>query len=141
MTKAEAIAMLKRIQEPEAWEPQINQAAFEALDMAIKALEQQPCEDTISRQAAITEFSCCELTPDGGIDANYAIDFLKQLPSAQPEPLTDKEQRIFLSAMSREEKVSKQVDEEGRDCREAYEDSLVKTYHEIIRKVKGALWT
>ena len=24
-----------------------------ALDMAIKALEQQPCEDTISRQAAI----------------------------------------------------------------------------------------
>ena len=41
MTKAEAIAMLKRIQEPEAWEPQINQAAFEALDMAIKALERQ----------------------------------------------------------------------------------------------------
>ena len=53
MTKAEAIAMLKRIQEPEAWEPQITQAAFEALGMAIKALEQQPCEDTISRQAAI----------------------------------------------------------------------------------------
>ena len=25
----------------------------EALDMAIKALERQPCEDTISRQAAI----------------------------------------------------------------------------------------
>ena len=53
MTKAEAIAMLKRIQEPEAWEPQINQAAFEALDMAIKALKQEPCEDCISRQAAI----------------------------------------------------------------------------------------
>jgi len=34
--------MLKRIQEPEAWEPQINQAAFEALDMAIKALEKEP---------------------------------------------------------------------------------------------------
>lgn len=41
--------------------------------------------DSISRQAAIDEFSCCELTPDGGIDANYAIDFLKQLPSTQPE--------------------------------------------------------
>ena len=41
MTKAEAIAMLKRIQEPEAWEPQINQAAFEALDMAIEALSQE----------------------------------------------------------------------------------------------------
>lgn len=45
-------------------------------------------DDTISRAAAIAEFSCCELTPDGGIDANYAIDFLKQLPSAQPERKT-----------------------------------------------------
>ena len=63
------------------------------------------------------------------------------LDDLQPEPLTDKEQRIFLAAMGREEKVCKQVDEECRDCREAYEDSLVKTCHEIIRKVKGALWT
>ena len=66
---------------------------------------------------------------------------IESLPSAQPEQLTDKEQRIFLAAMGREEKVCKQVDEECRDCREAYEDSLVKTCHEIIRKVKGALWT
>ena len=66
---------------------------------------------------------------------------ISELPSAQPEPLTDKEQRIFLAAMGREEKVCKQVDDECRDCREAYEDSLVKTCHEIIRKVKGALWT
>ena len=63
------------------------------------------------------------------------------LPTAQPEPLTDKEQRIFLAAMGREEKVCKQVDDECRDCREPYEDSLVRTCHEIIRKVKGALWT
>lgn len=62
-------------------------------------------------------------------------------PSTQPEPLTDKEQRIFLAAMGREEKVCKQVDAECRDCREPYEDSLVRTCHEIIRKVKGALWT
>lgn len=41
--------------------------------------------DLISRQTAIAEFSCCELTPDGGIDANYAIEFLKQLPSVQPD--------------------------------------------------------
>lgn len=41
--------------------------------------------DTISRQAAIKEFGCCELTPDGGIDVNYAIDFLNQLPPAQSE--------------------------------------------------------
>lgn len=50
--------------------------------------------DLISRQAAITEFSCCELTPDGGIDANYAIDFLKQLPSAQSEIEERKEESV-----------------------------------------------
>ena len=54
------------------------------------------------------------------------------------EQLTDTEQRIFLAAMGREEKICKQVDD---DCREAYEDSLVRSCHEIIRKVKGALWT
>lgn len=40
-------------------------------------------DDLISRNAVIAEFSCCQLTPNGGIDVNYAIDFLKQLPSAQ----------------------------------------------------------
>ena len=29
---------------------------------------------------------------------------LAQMPTTQPEPLTDKEQRIFLAAMGREEK-------------------------------------
>lgn len=58
----------------------------------------------------------------------------------KPEPLTDKEQRIFLAAMERERKVCKQVDEEWRDCREPYEDSLVSVCNEIERKVKGALW-
>lgn len=66
---------------------------------------------------------------------------IRHLPSAQLEPLTDKEQRIFLAAMGREEKVCKQVDDECRDCREPYEDSLVRICHEITRKVKGALWT
>ena len=79
----------------------------------------------------------------GEIDLTYAplIKGINALPSAQPEPLTDKEQRIFLAAMGREEKVCKQVDEECRDCREPYEDSLVRVCHEIARKVKGALWT
>ena len=43
-------------------------------------------QDLISRQAAIAEFNCCELTPDGGIDANDAIDILERLPSAYQEP-------------------------------------------------------
>jgi len=89
----------------------------------------------------------CELNDEGKTAFGMAITALElfgnseQFPSAQPEPLTDKEQRIFLAAMGREEKVCKQVDEECRDCREPYEDSLVSVCREITRKVKGALWT
>ena len=81
MKKAEAIAMLKRIQEPEAWEPQINQAAFEALDMAIKALEQQPCEDTISRQAAKNK----KVYSEERHEYVVPVAELDWLPSAQSE--------------------------------------------------------
>ena len=97
--------------------------------------------DLISRQAAVdaTWFEPSYTDPLNVL--TKVRDRLKALPSAQPEPLTDKEQRIFLAAMSREEKVCKQVDEEYRDCREPYEDSLVWVCHEIMRKVKKALWT
>lgn len=57
--------------------------------------------------------------------------------ATQPEPLTDSEQRIFLAAMGREEKVCKNVDEMLPG---PYKDSLVKTCKEIERKVKKALW-
>lgn len=71
---------------------------------------------------------------DGDVVAlDMAIKALKQ------EPLTDKEQRIFLAAMGREEKVCKDVDEE-HPCREPYEDTLVSVCKSIKRKVKKALW-
>ena len=114
-------------------------------------------DDLISRQAAIDALEeVAELYPwkvPGNRDSysqyneawqdalDRAEGAIGNLPSAQPEQLTDKEQRIFLAAMGREEKVCKQVDDECRDCREPYEDSLVRTCHEIVRKVKGALWT
>ena len=88
MTKAEAIAMLKRIQEPEAWEPQINQAAFEALDMAIKALSQESSEDVISRQAAIAHAISGRTREFGGdkwIRVSEVRESLQTMPSAQSE--------------------------------------------------------
>ena len=102
-------------------------------------------DDCISRQAAIDAaltylVEYCGAAFDEDMQ-RMLKERLDSLPSAQPEPLTDKEQRIFLAAMGREEKVCKQVDEECRDCREPYEDSLVRVCHEIERKVKGALWT
>lgn len=64
----------------------------------------------------------------------YAIKQLEEV-----EPLTDAEQRIFLSAMERELKVCEEMDSET--VREAYEVSLTKICKEIKRKVMGALWT
>jgi hypothetical protein len=87
--------------------------------------------DTIDRQAAI------DAVFGGG--RGTIKERLEALPSAQPEPLTDKEQRIFLAAMERERKVCKEVDDQY--VHEPYEVLLTKVCDEIERKVKGVLWT
>ena len=96
-----------------------------------------PCKDTISRHDAIRIVDGIDTWQAGW--RGDAIESMKALPSAQPEPLTDKEQRIFLAAMGREEKVCEKVDR--NHVREPYEDSLMQVCKEIRRKVKGALWT
>ena len=88
----------------------------------------------INRDAAID--MCMRAEAKTGYDAACLI---AQLPSAQPEQLTDKEQRIFLAAMAREEKVCEEVDRNY--VREPYEDSLMSVCKAIRRKVKDALWT
>lgn len=100
--------------------------------------------DLVSRQAAIDlanelyqGVDTIQTTYDGIRKAIVA--FINLVPSAQSEPLTDKEQRIFLAAMGREEQVCEEVDRNY--VREPYEDSLVRVCKEIRRKVKGALWT
>lgn len=65
----------------------------EALDMAIEALEQEPYEDVISRQAAIELIKnyCengCDISEDNwcpSCQQEQFIKLLKALPSAQPE--------------------------------------------------------
>lgn len=104
-------------------------------------LEEFPIGDFISRQAAIDAVGKY-LKKDGDVitiaDVVDAAVAIGMLPSAEPEPLTDKEQRIFLAAMAREEKVCEEVDRNY--TREPYEDSLVGICREIERKVKDALW-
>lgn len=83
-------------------------------------------------------------TNDSWYEETYSMAIEALSCSEKPNEsdlLTDKEQRIFLAAMGRERKVCKQMDDEWRDCREPYEDSLVWVCNEIERKVKGALWT
>ena len=53
----------------------------EALDMAIKALEQQPCEDAISRQEAISAIQDEYYADAVGIDI---VDIIANLPSVTP---------------------------------------------------------
>lgn len=102
-------------------------------------------QDCISRQAAIDAADRADYTGLAVEDVKKVTDEvvkeLKQLPPAHPEQLTDNEQRIFLAAMWREEMICKQVEDKYKDCRDPYEDSLVRICHEITRKVKGALWT
>ena len=57
----------------------------EALGMAIKALEQQHCEDTISRQAAIDATWEEPMYTDPLNVLTEVRDKLEALPSAQPE--------------------------------------------------------
>lgn len=100
--------------------------------------------DYIDRQAVIDILAAMQgqCTTKAALIQNSKIwKQIKGLPSAQIEPLTDNEQRIFLAAMRREEKVCKQVDEEYGGHFGPYEDNLVRICHEITRKVKGALWT
>ena len=51
--------------------------------MAIKALEQQPCEDCISRQEAISAIQDEYYADETGIDI---VDIIAHLPSVVPKP-------------------------------------------------------
>lgn len=91
MTTDNAIAVLRRMQEPDPFEPQITQTAFDALEMAIDMIERYSTwsqtysnmvEDAISRKAAIDALS----TPHGIL---YPIRTIENMPSAQP--YTDEE--------------------------------------------------
>lgn len=112
-------------------------------------------KDSVSRQAAIENYqyvcrltSCAECplhmkaTDMGDTFTDCELElFLYNLPSAQPEPLTDAEQRIFLVAMRREEKICEKVDDEWEHAFPGATSNLVKICREIERKVKKELWT
>jgi DNA-directed RNA polymerase subunit RPC12/RpoP len=71
MTREEAIAFFK----------DMNECTYEnlkAVEMAIKALEQQPCDDCISRQAAIETAKQHWYKPD-------IAGALEELPSVKPK--------------------------------------------------------
>lgn len=85
MTREETIARIKdhkivhKMNEPRAI------LISEALDMAIKALEQEPCEDAISRQAVVDMTGLSEWF-DSSDSYNEFVIALSELPPVTPQP-------------------------------------------------------
>lgn len=91
MTRKEAIEIMQelwRYKEPDIYtETEIRQA----LDIAIKALEQEPCEDAISRAEAILKiqlhgvgcFDPDEFSPE--VCERFVINLISELPSYRLE--------------------------------------------------------
>ena len=95
-------------------------------------------DDAISRQAAIDALG--DIHPLDYNAQTYKAR-IEKLPPVRTEPLTDKEQRMFLMAMRNFEEVCKLIDAKfAEEQREQYGVDLVTVCHEITRKVKGALW-
>lgn len=59
-------------------------AVIEIYDITIGALEQQFCEDCISREAVIREFSC--FSDDAFVTIHKIQEVVKKLPSVTPQP-------------------------------------------------------
>ena len=75
MTREEAIELLHDIQTDAVYN--VLSSEKEALDMAIKALEQQPCDDAISRETVLEIIEKEEFKGD-------AIYGIERLPSVTP---------------------------------------------------------
>lgn len=86
MTKEEAIKVIRKYE--------CNKEHYEACETAIKALEQEACEDGISRQAVLdtldkhtySEEFCIEHHIDWAIDLGMAKIAINDLPSVTPQP-------------------------------------------------------
>ena len=90
MTREEAIRTLKEhkitFQHDFGW----NTSTLKALDMAIKALEQEPCEDCISREA-VMEYLCSHCPYSLECYSNCDdINKIRALPSIQPKEIYNK---------------------------------------------------
>lgn len=98
--------------------------------------------DLIDRQAVVEcVYEALRTPPLKGVltdTMSLAISMVNELPSVEVEPLTDKEQCIFLAAMAREMKICEEVDRNY--MKEPCEDSLMSVCKSIKRKVKDALW-
>lgn len=96
MTREEAIKNIKE----HCYFANLIPQAKEALDMAIEALEQEPCEDCISKKAVLDKINeVCFSREQNSVDFRVAqgsngqrdliINFIENLPIVKPKSKTD----------------------------------------------------
>lgn len=87
MNRDEAIKILKgAIKKPNTEDGYMGQA----LTMAIKALEQQTCEDAVSREAVLDIFAD---NADATRPYSTAWEEVKALPSVNPQPICEEREK------------------------------------------------
>ena len=97
MNREEAIRIIKIVLAvAEDFELVVNGEEFtkekckEAVDMAIKALEQQTCEDAVSRAAVLDIFAD---NADATRPYSTAWEEVKALPSVNPQPICEEREK------------------------------------------------
>ena len=68
-----------------------------AYDMAIKALEQEPCEDAIDRKL-VCAFIAGLISDDG--EREKGLEYIRNMPSVNPQPKTGHWIKMLLTDMS-----------------------------------------
>lgn len=88
MTREEAIEQLKQIPIHDGVSDNYLKTIYQAIDMAIEASEQQPCEDCISRQAVIDTILESQSSFKNDFASGFFIDKIRDLPSVTPKEKT-----------------------------------------------------
>lgn len=86
MTREKAIEILKEIID-EGWLISDFEkcVAIDACEMAIEALEQEPCEDCVSRQVVMEYIKNCTIDLGYENGTNMVLDVISNMPSIQPK--------------------------------------------------------
>ena len=122
MNRQEAIEILEEVKNLDDSIYQYISAYNEALDMAIKALEQEPCDDCVSRSAVMQIVEISRLHLDRKYDTEVMSEQIKALPSVIPK--------------REENTVSEEVYTEEYTRRKAleYENYVLKKNMQALRK-------
>lgn len=128
MTREGAITVLNMIEAH-------GSLAIQAKDMAVKALEQEPCDDCISRQAVL------DLIADYDLSMGQVVKGIHALPSVTPqEPILDKI-RAEIEALPKTYPFANHIDmyvkeNDVKNIIDKYKAEIIKSFIEDVEAVK-----